>query len=34
VIAVGAIPRSGVGKTLRRTLVAGEFEPLGESGRG
>ena len=26
VIAVDAIPRSGVGKTLRRTLVAGEFE--------
>lgn len=34
VIAIGAIPRSGVGKTLRRTLVAGEFEPLGESARG
>ncbi len=34
VIAVDAIPRSGVGKTLRRTLVAGEFRPLGESGRG
>lgn len=27
VIAVEAIPRSGVGKTLRRKLVAGEFEP-------
>lgn len=27
VIAVDVIPRSGVGKTLRRTLVAGEFEP-------
>ncbi|GAA2537291.1 class I adenylate-forming enzyme family protein [Pseudonocardia hydrocarbonoxydans] len=26
VIAVAAIPRSGVGKTLRRTLVAGDFE--------
>jgi 2-furoate---CoA ligase len=34
VIAVSAIPRSGVGKTLRRTLVAGEFEALGESSRG
>jgi 2-furoate---CoA ligase len=26
VIAVDAIPRSGVGKTLRRTLVAGDYE--------
>jgi 2-furoate---CoA ligase len=34
VIAVDAIPRSGVGKTLRRTLVAGEFKALGESRRG
>jgi 2-furoate---CoA ligase len=34
VIAVGAIPRSGVGKTLRRTLVAGEFTALGESAHG
>jgi 2-furoate---CoA ligase len=31
VIAVAAIPRSGVGKTLRRKLVAGEFEPLAET---
>jgi 2-furoate---CoA ligase len=34
VIAVGSIPRSGVGKTLRRTLVAGEFTALGEAARG
>jgi len=34
VIAVHAIPRSGVGKTLRRTLVAGEFDALGETVRG
>jgi 2-furoate---CoA ligase len=33
VIAVAAIPRSGVGKTLRRTLVAGEFAPLADSSR-
>jgi len=33
VIAVDAIPRSGVGKTLRRTLVAGEFEPLADSAK-
>jgi 2-furoate---CoA ligase len=32
VIAVDAIPRSGVGKTLRRTLVAGEFDSRGEAG--
>ncbi|HEY0575705.1 MAG TPA: AMP-binding protein [Pseudonocardia sp.] len=32
VIAVDAIPRSGVGKTLRRRLVAGEFEARGEAG--
>ena len=32
VIAVDAIPRSGVGKTLRRTLVAGEFDARGEAG--
>jgi 2-furoate---CoA ligase len=31
VIAVEAIPRSGVGKTLRRTLVAGEFEALADA---
>jgi 2-furoate---CoA ligase len=31
VVALKAIPRSGVGKTLRRTLVAGEFENLGEA---
>ena len=30
VVAVDAIPRSGVGKTLRRTLVAGEFEALAD----
>jgi 2-furoate---CoA ligase len=34
VVAVDAIPRSGVGKTLRRTLVAGEFDALAESTRG
>jgi 2-furoate---CoA ligase len=33
VIAVDVIPRSGVGKTLRRTLVAGEFEPLADSAK-
>lgn len=33
VIAVASIPRSGVGKTLRRTLVAGEFEPLADSAK-
>jgi 2-furoate---CoA ligase len=32
VIAVDAIPRSGVGKTLRRTLVAGDYEVRGEAG--
>ena len=31
VVAVGAIPRSGVGKTLRRTLVGGEFEALADA---
>jgi 2-furoate---CoA ligase len=31
VVAIGAIPRSGVGKTLRRTLVAGEFEALADA---
>ena len=31
VIAVAAIPRSGVGKTLRRTLTAGEYEARGEA---
>ena len=30
-IAVDAIPRSGVGKTLRRTLVAGEYVARGEA---
>lgn len=30
VVAVSAIPRSAVGKTLRRTLTAGDFEPLAE----
>lgn len=30
VVAVAAIPRSGVGKTLRRTLVAGDFEALAD----
>ncbi len=30
VIAVAAIPRSAVGKTLRRTLTAGDYEPLAE----
>ncbi|GAA4853090.1 AMP-binding protein [Actinomycetospora corticicola] len=30
-IAVDAIPRSGVGKTLRRTLVAGEYTSRGEA---
>ncbi|MEQ3553310.1 AMP-binding protein [Pseudonocardia nematodicida] len=29
-IAVDAVPRSGVGKTLRRTLVAGDYESRGE----
>ena len=32
VIAIDAIPRSGVGKTLRRRLVAGEFDARGEAG--
>jgi 2-furoate---CoA ligase len=31
IIAVRSIPRSGVGKTLRRTLVAGEFDPLADT---
>jgi 2-furoate---CoA ligase len=31
VIAVDAIPRSGVGKTLRRALAAGEFTARGEA---
>lgn len=31
VITVDAIPRSGVGKTLRRTLVAGEYTATGEA---
>lgn len=30
IVAVARIPRSAVGKTLRRTLVAGEFQPLAE----
>jgi 2-furoate---CoA ligase len=29
-VAVSAIPRSAVGKTLRRTLTAGDFTPLAE----
>ncbi|NMH97707.1 class I adenylate-forming enzyme family protein [Pseudonocardia acidicola] len=33
VIAVDSIPRSGVGKTLRRTLVAGEFDALADSAK-
>ncbi len=31
VVAVDAVPRSAVGKTLRRVLVAGEFDPLADS---
>lgn len=31
VIAVDSVPRSGVGKTLRRTLLAGEYSPKGEA---
>ena len=31
VIAVDAVPRSGVGKTLRRTLTAGDYEARGEA---
>jgi 2-furoate---CoA ligase len=31
IVAVEAIPRSGVGKTLRRMLVAGEFHPLADT---
>jgi 2-furoate---CoA ligase len=30
VVAVSAIPRSAVGKTLRRTLSAGDYHPLAE----
>jgi 2-furoate---CoA ligase len=30
IVAVSAIPRSAVGKTLRRTLTAGDFHPLAE----
>jgi 2-furoate---CoA ligase len=30
VVAVSAIPRSAVGKTLRRTLTAGDYQPLAE----
>ncbi|MGE3286508.1 MAG: AMP-binding protein [Pseudonocardia sp.] len=30
VVAVAAIPRSGVGKTLRRTLVAGDYDALAD----
>lgn len=30
VIAVSSIPRSAVGKTLRRTLTAGDYQPLAE----
>ncbi|MBO0829209.1 MAG: AMP-binding protein, partial [Streptosporangiales bacterium] len=32
VIAVPEIPKSAVGKILRRTLVAGDYEPLAERG--
>jgi 2-furoate---CoA ligase len=32
-VTVASIPRSGVGKTLRRMLVAGEFDPLADSAR-
>ncbi|HEV7824939.1 MAG TPA: AMP-binding protein [Mycobacteriales bacterium] len=32
VVAVGEIPKSAVGKILRRRLVAGEFEALADSG--
>ncbi len=31
VVAVPAVPRSAVGKTLRRTLTAGDYEPLADS---
>ncbi|MDQ4119692.1 MAG: AMP-binding protein, partial [Actinomycetota bacterium] len=31
VVALDAVPRSGVGKTLRRVLVAGEYESRGEA---
>ena len=31
VVAVAAVPRSAVGKTLRRVLVAGEFSALADS---
>jgi 2-furoate---CoA ligase len=34
VVAVGEIPKSAVGKILRRKLVAGDFEPLADSGAG
>ncbi|MCD2192179.1 acyl--CoA ligase [Actinomycetospora endophytica] len=34
VVALTAVPRSAVGKTLRRVLVAGEFSPLADSGAG
>ena len=30
VVAISAIPRSAVGKTLRRTLTAGDYRPLAE----
>jgi 2-furoate---CoA ligase len=33
VVAVAAIPRSAVGKTLRRTLAAGDFDALADSTR-
>ncbi|TQM13426.1 class I adenylate-forming enzyme family protein [Pseudonocardia kunmingensis] len=33
VVAVESVPRSGVGKTLRRTLVAGDFAPLADSAK-
>ena len=31
VVALDAVPRSAVGKTLRRTLTAGEYSPLADS---
>ncbi|PVZ14636.1 class I adenylate-forming enzyme family protein [Actinomycetospora cinnamomea] len=34
VIAVDAVPRSAVGKTLRRVLVAGDYEPLADTAEG
>jgi 2-furoate---CoA ligase len=34
IVVVASIPRSAVGKTLRRTLTAGDYEPLAELGLG